>query len=159
MSLTIRSTTTGVLPFFTSMKSSVRAAFARACSSTGSTFFSACTTSLARLSSSFKKSKLWSRPCSCLSLSFSRRSPSCTNCGFPACLRSLAISLISISLDLFSGSLASRRPSNTSASKTKVSMSSRMVSKCTFSWTSSIVLAPRACQSRLPLPLGGFTDS
>ena len=46
-----------------------------------------------------------------------------------------------------------------SASRTSVSRSSRTDSTWTFSWMSSTVLAPRACQSSLPLPLGGFTDS
>jgi hypothetical protein len=55
--------------------------------------------------------------------------------------------------------LGIKQPSRTSASITRVSRSSRTVSRCTFSCTSSMVLAPRACQSSLPLPLGGFTDS
>ena len=45
------------------------------------------------------------------------------------------------------------------ASMTSVSTSSRTDSTWTFSLMSSTVFAPRACQSSLPLPLGGLTDS
>jgi len=57
------------------------------------------------------------------------------------------------------GSASLRISSNTCASITSVSTSSRTDSTWTFSLMSSTVFAPRACQSSLPLPLGGFTDS
>jgi hypothetical protein len=62
-------------------------------------------------------------------------------------------------LGFLAGSLASSSPSSTSASITRVSRSSRTVSRCTFSWAKSMVFAPSVCLSSLPWPLGGFTES
>ena len=75
--------------------------------------------------------------------------------GCLACFRRRAMILISTSLAFCRLGISSRS-SSMSASSTSVSRSSRTASTWTFSWISSMVLAPSACQSSLPLPLGGL---
>ena len=102
----------------------------------------------------------WSRsPCSWRSLIFSSRSPSAVNFGLPTCLRSRAMSLISISLRLLAGFGVLEdvlQHLGVQDQRLEVVAHRLDVDVLVDQFDG---LGARACQSSLPLPLGGFTDS